>query len=56
MRGRLLPGPPGSDAQLIATLHPSAVLRVEPTTRDEVYAGFVHDLELAERTLAGMTG
>ncbi|WP_217699317.1 UdgX family uracil-DNA binding protein [Protofrankia sp. BMG5.30] len=56
MRGRLLPGPPGSDAQLIATLHPSAVLRVEPATRDEVYAGFVHDLELAERTLAGMMG
>ncbi|SBW17610.1 UdgX family uracil-DNA binding protein [Protofrankia symbiont of Coriaria ruscifolia] len=55
MRGRLLPGPPGSEAQLIATLHPSAVLRVDPVTRDEVYAGFVRDLQLAERTLAGMS-
>jgi DNA polymerase len=53
MRGRLLTGPSGSRAQLLATLHPSAVLRVAPAARDEVYAGFVRDLELAARTLAG---
>ncbi|SBW17578.1 phage SPO1 DNA polymerase-like protein [Candidatus Protofrankia californiensis] len=55
MRGRLLSGPPGSEAQLIATLHPSAVLRVDPAARDEAYAGFVRDLQLAERTLTGMS-
>jgi DNA polymerase len=44
MRGRLIPGPAGTNAQLLATLHPSAVLRVDPEQRDEVYAGFVRDL------------
>ncbi|MCM3922755.1 UdgX family uracil-DNA binding protein [Frankia sp. AiPs1] len=47
MRGRLLPGPPGSNARLLATLHPSAVLRADPASRDEVYAGFVADLRIA---------
>nr|WP_235462841.1 MULTISPECIES: UdgX family uracil-DNA binding protein [Frankia] len=47
MRGRLLPGPAGSGAQLLATLHPSAVLRADPARRDEVYAGFVNDLRIA---------
>jgi DNA polymerase len=47
MRGRLLPGPPGTNAELLATLHPSAVLRVDPDQRDEVYAGFVQDLRVA---------
>jgi DNA polymerase len=52
MRGRLLPGPPGTRAQLVATLHPSAVLRVEPAGRDEAYAGLVADLRLAAGALA----
>lgn len=47
MRGRLIPGPPGTNAQLLATLHPSAILRVDPERRDEVYAGFVADLRIA---------
>jgi DNA polymerase len=47
MRGRLLPGPPGSNAQLLATLHPSAVLRADPASRDAVYDGFVADLRIA---------
>jgi DNA polymerase len=52
MRGRLLPGPPGAGAALLATLHPSAVLRADPERRDEVYAGFVADLAVAARELA----
>ncbi|THJ71869.1 UdgX family uracil-DNA binding protein [Candidatus Frankia alpina] len=50
MRGRLLPGPPGSNAQLLATLHPSAVLRADPASFDEVYGGFVADLRIAAVT------
>lgn len=50
-RGRLLDGPPGSGARLIATLHPSAVLRTAPDARDEVYDGFVRDLAAAARAL-----
>lgn len=52
MRGRLLPGPPGSRARLLATLHPSAVLRVPPEARDEAYAGLVADLRVAAGALA----
>jgi DNA polymerase len=51
MRGRLLPGPAGSNAHLLATLHPSAVLRVDPASRDEVFAGFVADLRVAATAL-----
>jgi DNA polymerase len=51
MRGRLLPGPAGSHAHLLATLHPSAVLRVAPANRDQVYAGFVADLRVAATAL-----
>jgi DNA polymerase len=47
MRGRLLPGPPGSDAQLLATLHPSAVLRVDPADRAAAFDGLVADLRIA---------
>jgi DNA polymerase len=64
-RGRLLPFP-GDDAstaavwrealgdagiRLLATIHPSAVLRAED--RDEVYAGLVADLRVAARALDG---
>jgi DNA polymerase len=41
-RGVLLPGP---GAQLLATIHPSAVLRAED--RDAAFAGLVADLEVA---------
>jgi DNA polymerase len=52
MRGRPLPGPPGANATLLATLHPSAILRAEPDRRDEAYAGLVADLAIAARELA----
>jgi DNA polymerase len=48
-RGQLLPGPAGTEAQLLATIHPSAVLRASSDSRDEAYAGLVTDL----RTAAG---
>jgi DNA polymerase len=51
MRGRLVPGPAGSNAQLLATLHPSAVLRVEPESREQMYGGFVADLRIAAAIL-----
>jgi DNA polymerase len=50
-RGQLLPGPAGSDAQLLATIHPSAVLRASPDSRDEAYAGLVTDLRKAAGAL-----
>jgi DNA polymerase len=50
-RGQLLSGPPGSDAQLLATIHPSAVLRAAPDGRDEAYAGLVADLRTAAKVL-----
>lgn len=46
-RGQWIDGPPGSGARLIATLHPSAVLRADPERREEVYGGFVADLRTA---------
>ena len=51
-RGQLLPGPAGSNAQLLATIHPSAVLRAADAAREEAYAGLVGDLEVAARALA----
>jgi DNA polymerase len=50
-RGQLLPGPAGSDAQLLATIHPSAVLRASSDSRDEAYAGLVTDLRTAAEVL-----
>jgi DNA polymerase len=42
------------DAEAIATIHPSAVLRATADTRDDVYRGFVADLTLvAERLRRG---
>lgn len=46
-RGRWIDGPPGTGARLLATLHPSAVLRTAAERRPEVYAGFVADLRAA---------
>jgi uracil-DNA glycosylase len=42
------------DSEAIATIHPSAVLRATPETRDDVYGGFVADLALvADRIRRG---
>jgi uracil-DNA glycosylase family protein len=49
-RGHLLEGPPGSGARLLATLHPSAVLR-GGEQQDEMYEGFVRDLRVAAEAL-----
>ena len=49
-RGVLLPWPPAApNAQVLATLHPSAVLRADD--RDEAYAGLVADLRVAAAAL-----
>lgn len=46
-RGQVLPGPAGSGARLLATLHPSAVLRTPPESRDEAFGDLVADLRVA---------
>ena len=51
-RGRLLPGPAGSGARLMATVHPSAVLRTEPERQPAAYAAFVADLHIAAEATA----
>jgi uracil-DNA glycosylase len=59
-RGVLMPWPesayhpedfaqPGGSAQVLATLHPSAILRADD--RDAAYAGFVKDLQIAAGAL-----
>ena len=55
-RGTPLPLPPETPGgpPVVATLHPSAVLRA--TDRDTVYAGVVADLRVAADVLAGHTG
>ncbi len=50
-RGTLIPGPPGSGAQLIATIHPSAVLRGDDEQRDVMFDGLVADLRVAASAL-----
>jgi uracil-DNA glycosylase len=60
-RGVLMPWPesayhpedfaqPGGSAQVLATLHPSAILRAED--RETAYAGFVKDLQVAADALS----
>jgi uracil-DNA glycosylase len=49
-RGELLAGPVGSGARLLATLHPSAVLR-GGDQQDEMYEGLVRDLRVAAAAL-----
>jgi uracil-DNA glycosylase len=60
-RGVLMPWPesayhpedfaqPGGSAQVLATLHPSAILRADD--RDTAYAGFVKDLQVAVAALS----
>ncbi|RKS72290.1 DNA polymerase [Actinomadura pelletieri DSM 43383] len=50
-RGRLLdlPDQETSDARVVATIHPSAVLRAED--RDAMYAGFLDDLKVVAAAL-----
>ncbi|HEY5336460.1 MAG TPA: UdgX family uracil-DNA binding protein [Mycobacteriales bacterium] len=50
-RGQVMPGPAGSGARLLATLHPSAVLRTPPESRDEAFSGLVADLRVARESL-----
>ncbi len=50
-RGQLLDGPPGSGARLMATVHPSSILRTPPESRDEAHAAFVADLRTARAAL-----
>jgi uracil-DNA glycosylase len=52
-RGRLFP-PTDGGPQLMATFHPSAILRARtPEDRERMYAALVGDLETAARTVAG---
>jgi uracil-DNA glycosylase family protein len=51
-RGVLMPGPAGSGAQLIASIHPSAVLRGSDEERDTMFDGLVSDLRVAASVLA----
>jgi uracil-DNA glycosylase len=59
-RGEVLPWPasaqrpqdfPPVDGKMVATIHPSAVLRADD--RDAAYGGLVADLRVAAKTLAG---
>src|SRR4051794_6605518 len=49
-RGELLDGPAGTDAKLLATVHPSAVLR-GGDQQEAMYQGFVRDLQVAAAAL-----
>jgi DNA polymerase len=49
-RGVLMPWPEDENVQVLATLHPSAVLRADD--RDAAYAGLVADLRVAAAALA----
>jgi uracil-DNA glycosylase len=52
-RGRLLPAVDGGP-QLMATFHPSAILRARtPEDRERMYAALVDDLETAAHAVAG---
>jgi uracil-DNA glycosylase len=55
-RGTLFPGPPGSGAQLIATIHPSAVLRGDESEREVMFDGLVADLRAAATVLGNPSG
>jgi DNA polymerase len=48
-RGRWLPGPAG--LRVLVTLHPSALLRVDPEDREAAFEAFVGDLRQAQRLL-----
>lgn len=46
-RGQWLPRPDG--LEVLVTLHPSALLRVDPESRDAAFEAFVEDLRQAQR-------
>lgn len=50
-RGQLIEGPAGSGARLMATVHPSSILRTPPESRDAAHAAFVADLVTARDAL-----
>jgi len=50
-RGILRDGPTGSGTRLLATLHPSAILRTPPEEREAAYQGLVADLRTAHAGL-----
>lgn len=59
-RGILLPRPPLDEQDaaqqngfVVATTHPSAVLRADEEAREQVFAGFVADLQVAAQVLSG---
>ena len=49
-RGQWLPRPDG--LQVLVTLHPSALLRVDPEGREAAFEAFVADLRQAQRLFA----
>ncbi|MFI9201061.1 UdgX family uracil-DNA binding protein [Streptomyces sp. NPDC053048] len=51
-----LDGDGEGEGVLVATIHPSAVLRSDPTARAEAYAGLVSDLRVAAGLLNGGGG
>ncbi len=55
-RGELIPGPAGSGASLIATIHPSAVLRGDENEREKMFEGLVSDLRIAASALDNPSG
>jgi DNA polymerase len=50
-RGQWLPRPDG--LKVLVTLHPSALLRVDPEDREAAFEAFVADLRQAQRGIAG---
>jgi DNA polymerase len=50
-RGTLIPGPASSGAQLIASIHPSAVLRGGEAEQQAMFDGLVADLQVAASAL-----
>jgi DNA polymerase len=50
-RGQWLPRPDGME--VLVTLHPSALLRVDPEEREAAFEAFVADLRQAQRLFAG---
>jgi len=53
-RGRLLDSPLAPN--VLATVHPSSILRGEPDEREDAMAAFVADLRMAASLLAGAVG
>ncbi|MCG5433459.1 UdgX family uracil-DNA binding protein [Mycobacterium sp. MYCO198283] len=55
-RGQVLALPdadPGFDPRVVATVHPSSILRGPPEEREKAFDGFVADLRVAATLLAG---